>query len=91
VELIAELTLVILLSAALVFLFQLLIQKKARHPSASSFSTVLLLMLIGWIATEVTSDLAGQILGEIGRIAHFLVMIMFAATITYQLRRSSTH
>jgi uncharacterized membrane protein YwaF len=86
---IALVTLAFLTLAALVFVFQVVRQKRAGQLSASSFSTVLLLVLIGWMTTEVVSDATGELLGEVGRIAHFAVMVLFAATITFQLRRSS--
>ncbi len=89
VQLLSEVTLAILTLAAVLFAFQLVRQKRIGQPSTSSFSTVLLIMLVGWIATEVLSDVTGEILGEIGRIAHFVVMALFAATMTLQLRRSS--
>ena len=88
-DLIAQVTLVILTLAALVFVFQVVRQKKAGQLSASSFSAFLMIVLIGWMVTEVVSDAAGQTLGEFGRITHFAVMILFAATMTLQLRRSS--
>jgi uncharacterized membrane protein YwaF len=75
--------------AALVFMFQVVRQRRAGQLSASSFSTVLLVVMIGWMATEVVSDAAGVALGELGRVTHFAVMVLFAATITLQLRRSS--
>lgn len=89
VELIVQVTLVILTLAALIFVFQVIRQKKAGELSASSFSTLLMVVIIGWMTTEVVSDATGQTLGEFGRITHFAVMILFAATITLQLRRSS--
>lgn len=88
-QLITEATLAILTLAALLFVFQVVRQKRAGQLSASSFSTILLVVLIGWITTEVVGDLAGEILGDAGRIIHFAVMVLFAATITLQLSRSS--
>ena len=90
VELIVQVTLAILVLAALVFVFQAIRQKRAGQLSASSFSMLLLVVIIGWLATEVVSDATGATLGELGRITHFAVMILFATTITLQLRRSST-
>lgn len=88
-QLITQLTLTMLTLAALVFMFQVVRQRRAGQLSASSFSTVLLVVMIGWMATEVVSDAAGVALGELGRVTHFAVMVLFAATITLQLRRSS--
>lgn len=88
-ELITELTLTLLILAALVFVFQLVRQRRAGQLSAWSFSTVLLVMLIGWMVTEVVKDATGAVLGQLGRVTHFAVMILFAATVTLQLRRSS--
>ena len=90
VELIVQVTLVILILAALVFVFQAVRQKRAGQLSASSFSMLLLVVIIGWLMTEVVSDATGAALGELGRITHFAVMILFAATLTLQFRRSST-
>ena len=88
-ELVTDLTLIILILAASVFVFQVVRQRRAGQLSAWSFSTVLLIVLIGWMVTEVVSDATGAILGEVGRVTHFAVMILFAATITLQLKRSS--
>lgn len=87
-DLIVQATLGILTVAAFVFVFQVVKQKRAGQLSASSFSTILLLVLIGWMVTEVVEDVTGQVLGQFGRIAHFAVMVLFAGTITLQLRRS---
>ena len=87
-QVIIEVTLVSLVWAAMVFVFQLLRQRRAGQLSTSSFSTVLLAMIVGWISTEVVGDVSGQIHGQVGRLAHFVVMVLFAATITFQFRRS---
>ena len=84
-----QVTLVILTLAALVFVVQVVRQKMAGQLSASSFSTLLMVVIIGWMVTEVVSDATGQTFGQFGRITHFAVMILFATTITLQLRRSS--
>lgn len=88
IQLISEMTLGILVLAAVVFALQLIRQKRMGQPSTPSFSTVLLIMIIGWIATEVISDVSGEILGEVGRAAHFVVMVLVATTITLQFRHS---
>jgi len=87
-ELLSQVTLVILSVAALVFVVQLMRQSKAKQLSASSFSTVLLAVLVGWMVTEVVSDATGQQLGQLGEWAHFAIMVLFAATVTFQLKRS---
>lgn len=89
VQLISEVTFGILVLAAIVFVVQLVRQSKVGQRSTSSFSTLLLAMIVGWIATEVVGDVSAELLGEIGRVAHFLVMALFAATVTLQFRRSS--
>lgn len=88
-EILSEMTLGILVLAAVIFVIQLVRQSRAGQPSTSSFSAVLLVMIIGWIATEVVRDVSGETFGQTGRIAHFAVMVLFAATITLQFRRSS--
>lgn len=88
-QVIVEVTLAVLILAALVFVFQVVRQKRAGLLSASSFSTLLVLVLIGWIATEVVTDIAGEILGDFGRVTHFAVMMLFAIAVTLQFRRSS--
>ncbi len=57
--------------------------------SAWSFSTVLHVMPIGWMVTEVVKEATGAALGQLGRVTHFAVMILFSGTMTLQLRRSS--
>jgi len=88
-QLIAQATLVLFTLAALVFVFQAIRQRRARELSPSSFPTLLLLMIVGWIATEGITDASGTSLGEAGEWAHLAVMILFAASITLQLKRSS--
>lgn len=90
-QLISEITFGILVLAAIIFVFQLFRQRSVGQRSSSSFSTLLLVMIVGWIATEVAGDVSAELLGEVGRIAHFIVMALFAATITLQYRRSSEH
>ncbi len=84
----AELTWAILMLAALIFVYQVVRQKREGQLTASSFSTVFLIVLIGWITTEAVSDVTGDFLGQVGRITHFSVMILVAVTVTLQLRRS---
>lgn len=86
--LIAQATVVIFALAALVFAFQAIRQRRARELSPSSFPTLLLLMIVGWIATEGVTDASGTSLGAAGEWAHLAVMILFAATLTLQLKRS---
>jgi len=88
VELITQATLVILTLAASVFVVQVFRQKTAGLLSATSFSGVLMVVIIGWMTTEVVSDATGETFGQLGRMAHFAVMILFAAAITLQLKRS---
>lgn len=87
-QLITQITLILLSAAALIFLLQLVRQKKAGELSASSFSTILLVVLIGWMVTEVLRDAEIVDLGELGRVAHFTVMALVALTITLQFRVS---
>jgi hypothetical protein len=87
-QLISEITLVILVLAAVVFVFKRVRQRRVGQLSTSSFSTVLLAMIVGWIATEVVGDVSGVLLGDMGRVGHFLVMALFAVTMTWQFRRS---
>lgn len=86
-QLIVQTTLVLLTSAALVFAFQTIHQRR-KEVTASSFPTVLLLVIIGWITTEVISDAMGASLGEAGKWTHLAVMTLFAAAVTLQLKRS---
>ena len=76
-----------LLLAALVFAFQTFLQMK-RWSSRAGFPTILLLVIVGWIATEVVSDAFGTSLGDIGRWGHLSVMFLFAAAVTLELRRA---
>ncbi len=87
-QFITQLTLGMLTLAALVFALQVVRQKRAGQLSAWSFSTFLLVVLVGWMATEVVSDAAGVARGELIRVTHFAVMVLVAATMTLQLRRS---
>jgi hypothetical protein len=80
-------TLLLLVLAALVFAFQTFLQVK-RGSSGAGFPTVLLLVIVGWIATEVVSDAFGTSLGDVGRWAHLSVMILFAGAVTFQLKRA---
>ena len=88
-ELITELTLALLILAALILVFQVIRQWRAGELSAWGFSTVLLVMLIGWMVTEVVKDATGAGIGQFGQATHFVVMILFAVIMTLQLRRSS--
>ena len=88
-KLVTDLTLTILILAVLVFVFQVVRQRIAGQLSAWSFSTVFLVMLIGWMLTEVVREASGASVGQTGEVGHFLIMILFAAVMTLQLRRSS--
>ena len=88
-ELLTELTLALLVLAAMILVFQVIRQRSAGELSAWSFSTVFLVMLIGWMLTEVVKEASGASVGQLGEVAHFLVMILFATVMTLQLRRSS--
>jgi formate hydrogenlyase subunit 3/multisubunit Na+/H+ antiporter MnhD subunit len=80
-------TLWLLVLAALVFAFQILLQLK-RGSSRAGFPIILLVVIVGWITTEVVSDAFGTSLGDIGRWGHLSVMFLFAVTVTLQLRRA---
>jgi hypothetical protein len=73
--------------AALVFAFQTVLQLK-RGSSGAGFPTILLIVIVGWITTEVVSDAFGTSLGDVGRWAHLSVMILFAGAVTFQLKRA---
>jgi len=52
------------------------------------FPTILLIVIVGWIMTEVISDAIGTSLGIVGEWAHLIVMFIFAAALTLQLRHA---
>ena len=87
-QLIVETTLVLLVLAALVFGFQAVRQKKSEGVFGSAFPTILLIVIVGWITTEVVSDTFGTSLGILGEWAHLVVMFIFAGCITLQLRQA---
>ena len=87
-QLVSQTTLVLLVLAGLVFAFQALRQGKAEGIINSAFPTMLLVVIVGWITTEVVSDAFGTSLGIVGEWAHLLVMFIFAASITLQLTRA---
>ena len=87
-QLIAQATLLLLTVAALIFVLQTVRQTRTGELSASSFPTVLLVVIVGWIATEVVSDVFGNTLREAGDWGHLGVMFTFATTMTVQLMRS---
>jgi hypothetical protein len=87
-ELIVQTTLVLLVLAALVFAIQAFRQKKAADVFGTSFPTILLTVIVGWITTEVVSDTFGTSLGIVGEWAHLIVMFIFAGSVTLQLRRA---
>ena len=73
--------------AALVFAFQAL-RQKSEGIYGSAFPTILLIVIVGWISTEVISDAFGTSLGIVGEWAHLAVMAIFAACMTLQLRQA---
>jgi len=87
-QLIAQATLVLLVLAALVFAFQAFRQRKSVGISGSLFPTILLIVIVGWISTEVISDAFGTSLGILEEWAHLVVMVIFAACMTLQLRQA---
>jgi hypothetical protein len=87
-QLIVQTTLVLLVLAALVFAFQAVRQKKSEGVFGSAFPTILLIVIVGWITTEVISDTFATSLGMVGEWAHLAVMFIFAACITLQLRQA---
>jgi drug/metabolite transporter superfamily protein YnfA len=86
--LIVQATLLLLTLAALVFAFQAIRQRRTGLPTAASFPTVLLLVLVGWITTEVISDAFGTSLGMPGKWTHLGVMVLLSAAVTMQLNRA---
>lgn len=80
-------TLWVLVLAALVFAIQIVFQLK-KWSSGAGFPTVLLLVIVGWIVTEVVSDAFGTSLGDIGRWGHLSVMFLFAVAMTLELIRA---
>lgn len=87
-QLIAQASLALLILAAMVFGLQAIRQRKAVSSAGSSFPTVLLVVIAGWITTEVVSDAIGTSLGVVGKWTHLGVMALFAATISVQLARA---
>ena len=87
-QLIVQTTFVLLMLAALVFAFQAVRQEKSEGVFGSAFPTILLIVIVGWITTEVISDTFGTSLGLLGEWAHLAVMFIFAACITLQLRQA---
>jgi len=87
-EIITQLTLILLVLAAFIFVFQLVRQNRAGQLSAWSFSSFFLIGLIGWISTEVVSDAIGMNRPDWLRVTHFGVMVLVAGIMTLQLRRS---
>jgi uncharacterized protein (DUF983 family) len=87
-EILIQLTLILLILAALIFSFQAIRQKRAGQLSPGSFSSVLLIAIVGWIATEVMVDATGMNKPEWLSVTHFGVMILVAAVMTLQLKRS---
>ena len=86
-QLVVVATLWLLVLAALVFTIQILFQLR-RGSSGARFPTVLLLVILGWIATEVVSDAFGTSLGDLGRWGHLSVMFLFAVAMTLELLRA---
>jgi hypothetical protein len=87
-QLIVQSTLALLVLAALIFVFQIHRQAKSEGILGSVFPTILLIVIVGWIITEVISDAIGASLGIVGEWAHLIVMFIFAAALTLQLRQA---
>lgn len=87
-QLIVQTTLVLLVLAALIFTFQAARQKKAEGVQGTAFPTILVIVLVGWITTEVIGDAYGTSLGIAGEWAHLAVMFIFAVCMTLQLRQA---
>jgi len=87
-EMITQLTLILLVLGAFIFVLQLARQSRAGQSSAWSFSSFFLIALIGWMSTEVVSDSIGMNRPDWLRVTHFGVMVLIAAVMTLQLRRS---
>ena len=87
-QLVPQITLAVLVLAALIFAFQALRQRKYEGILGSAFPTILLVVIVGWITTEVVSDAFGTSLGIVGEWAHLAVMFIFAGCITLQLRHA---
>lgn len=87
-EFIVQATLVLLVLAVLIFGIQAVRQRRSEGIFGSSFPTILLVVIVGWITTEIVGDAIGTSLGMVGEWAHLTVMFLFAACITLQLRRA---
>ena len=87
-QLIVQTTLALLVLAALIFVFQIHRQTKSEGILGSVFPTILLIVIVGWIITEVISDAIGASLGIVGEWTHLIVMFIFAAALTLQLRHA---
>jgi len=87
-QLIVQTTLALLVLAALIFVFQIHRQAKTEGILGSVFPTILLIVIVGWIITEVISDAIGASLGIVGEWAHLIVMFIFAAALTLQLKHA---
>jgi membrane associated rhomboid family serine protease len=87
-QLIVQTTLVLLVLAALLFAFQALRQRRSESNIRLVFPEILLIVIVGWIATEVISDAFGTSLGILGEWAHLAVMLIFAGCLSVQLRRA---
>ena len=87
-QLIAQTTLVLLVMAAVVFASQAVRQRKSEGSFVLLFPTILLIVIVGWISTEVIYDALGTSLGIVEECAHLAVMVIFAACMTLQLRQA---
>ena len=87
-QFIVQSTLALLVLAALIFIFQIHRQAKSEGILGSVFPTLLLIVIVGWIITEVISDAIGASLGIVEEWAHLIVMFVFAAALTLQLRQA---
>ncbi len=84
---VTTLTFLMLASAAAIFVWQIARLRRAGHEMTPSFPTYLLLMIVGWLGTEMVADY-GKSYAQVGQLAHFFVMGAFAVIITIHLRSS---
>ncbi len=84
---VTTLTFLMLGSAAAVFVLQIVRLKRAGHEMTQSFPTYLLVMIVGWLGTEIVADY-GKAYAQAGQLAHLFVMGAFAVIITIHLRSS---
>lgn len=66
-EFLAQTSLVLLVTAAIIFAVQTVLQVRKKGHEDASFPTVLLFVIAGWILTDVVTDALGASLGDMGR------------------------